>query len=211
MVAGLLRRLWITPPAGYSLRSLAAMCAQWTDEFSKQIATAPDVIYPGLAREGMALFRTRRPLPVRRCLWSSTCTRGTSWPPGESRAWSSTRGRTRTAFSPSTALSTCSRRGGSAAYRRPMRVAAQSAQRRQMKTPGVPPSSCTAVAGRVRPQQPHSRHAAVPVGWRRPGSLTAAPRAAAPPSAPRPARSPCGVPGRRGRPGRPDRRTDPAR
>jgi streptomycin 6-kinase len=53
VIAGLLRRMWIAPPAGHPFRSLAAMCAQWADEF----AAAPAVIDPGLARDGLALFR----------------------------------------------------------------------------------------------------------------------------------------------------------
>jgi len=57
VVAGLLRRLWIVPPAGHPFRSLRAMCAQWAEEFSAQVAVRPDVVDPGLAREGMALFR----------------------------------------------------------------------------------------------------------------------------------------------------------
>jgi streptomycin 6-kinase len=57
VVAGLLRRLWITPPTGHPFRSLAAMCAQWADEFAAQVAANPDGVDPGLAREGLALFR----------------------------------------------------------------------------------------------------------------------------------------------------------
>jgi streptomycin 6-kinase len=57
VVAGLLRRLWITPPDGHPFRSLGAMCAQWEAEFEERVAAAPSVIDPGLAREGMALFR----------------------------------------------------------------------------------------------------------------------------------------------------------
>jgi len=57
VIAGLLRRMWIAPPAGYPFRSLAAMCAQWADEFSAQVAAAPAVIDPGLARDGLAPFR----------------------------------------------------------------------------------------------------------------------------------------------------------
>jgi streptomycin 6-kinase len=33
------------------------MCAQWAEEFSAQITARADVVDPGLAREGMALFR----------------------------------------------------------------------------------------------------------------------------------------------------------
>jgi streptomycin 6-kinase len=57
VIAGLLRRMWTTPPAGHPFRSLAAMCAQWTEGFAAQVAGRPDMVDPGLAREGMALFR----------------------------------------------------------------------------------------------------------------------------------------------------------
>jgi streptomycin 6-kinase len=56
VIAGLLRRLWITPPAGHPFRSLAAMCSQWADEFTAQVAAQPDVVDPGLVREGLALL-----------------------------------------------------------------------------------------------------------------------------------------------------------
>jgi streptomycin 6-kinase len=58
IIADLLRRLWITPPAGHPFRSLRAMCAQWADEFAEQVAAAQHVVDPGLARAGLALFRT---------------------------------------------------------------------------------------------------------------------------------------------------------
>lgn len=58
VIAGLLRRLRITPPAGHPFRSLRAMCAQWADEFAAQVAARPDAVDPGLARDGVALFRT---------------------------------------------------------------------------------------------------------------------------------------------------------
>jgi streptomycin 6-kinase len=57
VIAGLLRRLWITPRAAHPFRSLAAMCAQWAEEFAAQVAARPDVVDPGLARAGVALFR----------------------------------------------------------------------------------------------------------------------------------------------------------
>ena len=57
VVAGLLRRLWIPPPAGHSFRSLRDMCHQWADEFAEQVAARPDLVDPGLAREGIGLFR----------------------------------------------------------------------------------------------------------------------------------------------------------
>jgi streptomycin 6-kinase len=59
VVAGLLRRLWAHPHQGYPFRPLAEMCQAWADEFEAEYATAPqaDRLDPGLAREGIALFR----------------------------------------------------------------------------------------------------------------------------------------------------------
>ena len=57
VVAGLLRRLWRAPVAGYRFRPLQEMCDQWADEFEQRLAAQPDLLDPGLAREGIALFR----------------------------------------------------------------------------------------------------------------------------------------------------------
>lgn len=57
VVAGLLRRLWIQPPDGHPFRTLQVMCDQWAAEFEDEFARAPGGIDPGLAREGIALFR----------------------------------------------------------------------------------------------------------------------------------------------------------
>jgi streptomycin 6-kinase len=57
VVAGLLRRLWSAPVEGFGLRPLQALCDQWADEFQARVAAAPGLIDPGLAREGIALFR----------------------------------------------------------------------------------------------------------------------------------------------------------
>jgi streptomycin 6-kinase len=57
VVAGLLRRLWTDPPAGHPFRPLAQMCDLWADGFEDRFARAPDVLDPGLAREGVRLFR----------------------------------------------------------------------------------------------------------------------------------------------------------
>ena len=53
VLTGLLRRLWITPPAGHGFRPLAALCDAWAAE------AEPDLrdLDPGLVREGLALFR----------------------------------------------------------------------------------------------------------------------------------------------------------
>jgi streptomycin 6-kinase len=59
VVAALLRRLWDHPCQGYLFRPLAEMCQAWADEFEAEYAAAPpsDRLDPGLAREGIALFR----------------------------------------------------------------------------------------------------------------------------------------------------------
>ena len=59
VVAGLLRQLWAQPHAVYPFRPLAQMCAAWAEEFDHDYAAAgaADRIDPGLARDGIALFR----------------------------------------------------------------------------------------------------------------------------------------------------------
>lgn len=56
VVAGLLRRLWVQPPAGHPFRPLAQMCAAWADEYEAYPRRPP--LDPGLARAGVELFRT---------------------------------------------------------------------------------------------------------------------------------------------------------
>ena len=58
IVAGLLRRLWITPAEGHPFRPLQAMCDEWAAEAGARLAGTPGRIDPGLAREGLALMRT---------------------------------------------------------------------------------------------------------------------------------------------------------
>jgi len=59
VVAGLLRRLWAQPHAGYTFRPLAQMCQAWADAFEAEYPAAGTGgrIDPGLARAGIALFR----------------------------------------------------------------------------------------------------------------------------------------------------------
>lgn len=57
VVAGLLRRLWRSPPADHPFRHLATMCAFWTDEFMTAYDRSPARLDPGLVRAGIALFR----------------------------------------------------------------------------------------------------------------------------------------------------------
>lgn len=53
VVAGLLKRLWITPPAGHPFRTLTSMCEMWAAGF------APSVPHDqGLTRAGLELWRT---------------------------------------------------------------------------------------------------------------------------------------------------------
>ena len=54
VVAGLLRRLWRSPPAQYSFRPLSALMEYWSAETLAQVKQWPD---PGLAREGLRLFK----------------------------------------------------------------------------------------------------------------------------------------------------------
>jgi streptomycin 6-kinase len=58
VIAGLLRRLWVEPPAGHAFRPLQLMCDQWAEEFEQRLAAEPGLLDAGLAREGIALFRT---------------------------------------------------------------------------------------------------------------------------------------------------------
>lgn len=55
IVAGLLRRLWHEPAEGHPFRPLQQMCDEWADEYEAD--PNPD-LDPGLAREGVALFRS---------------------------------------------------------------------------------------------------------------------------------------------------------
>lgn len=57
VVAGLLERLWAQSPAGVAFRPLSQMCAEWADRFEEEYPAASDKIDPGLARDGIAMFR----------------------------------------------------------------------------------------------------------------------------------------------------------
>jgi streptomycin 6-kinase len=58
VVAGLLGRLWHASPTGTAFRPLQAMCDQWADEFATKTVTGQRTIDAGLARDGIALFRS---------------------------------------------------------------------------------------------------------------------------------------------------------
>ena len=57
VVAGLLRRLWITPLDGCTFRPLQAMCDAWALEFEAKLTAFPGALDSGLARAGIDLFR----------------------------------------------------------------------------------------------------------------------------------------------------------
>lgn len=58
VIAGLLRRLCIAPPAGHRLRLLAEMCERWAQQFDSKVAAGLVPLDPGLAAEGIGLFRS---------------------------------------------------------------------------------------------------------------------------------------------------------
>jgi streptomycin 6-kinase len=59
VVAGLLGRLWRIPSDEHRFRPLQQMCDHWADGFERKRAEGRSgVIDPGIAREGVALFRT---------------------------------------------------------------------------------------------------------------------------------------------------------
>ena len=57
VIARLLRRLWVQPAPGHRFRSLQAMCDAWADEFEQKAPALRADLDPGLARNGIALFR----------------------------------------------------------------------------------------------------------------------------------------------------------
>jgi streptomycin 6-kinase len=56
VLADLLPRLWIEPPAGHPFRPLEQMCAYWADRFGERLGECP--LDPGLGRAGALLFRS---------------------------------------------------------------------------------------------------------------------------------------------------------
>lgn len=57
VIAGLLRRLWREPAPGHRFRPLQVMCDEWAAEFEQKAANGRATLDPGLAREGIKLFR----------------------------------------------------------------------------------------------------------------------------------------------------------
>lgn len=58
VIGGLLRRLWIEPPAGAPFRPLAAMCAAWADESAGFLGRPAGQLDEKMARHGLDLLRT---------------------------------------------------------------------------------------------------------------------------------------------------------
>jgi streptomycin 6-kinase len=59
VISGLLQRLWRIQPDGRSFRPLQEMCDHWADGFERKLAEGrAKGTDPGIAREGVALFRT---------------------------------------------------------------------------------------------------------------------------------------------------------
>ena len=58
VIARLLCRLWREPGPGHQFRPLQDMCDMWADEFDQEVASHPGTVDPGLARDGIALFRS---------------------------------------------------------------------------------------------------------------------------------------------------------
>jgi hypothetical protein len=58
VIAGLLRRLWRTPPFSETFRPLQQMWDQWAQECERKLAERPIPADPGHLREGIALFRS---------------------------------------------------------------------------------------------------------------------------------------------------------
>lgn len=57
VIAGLLRRLWRAPMSTTTFRPLQVMCDAWADEFEHKVPAPGVRLDPGLARDGIALFR----------------------------------------------------------------------------------------------------------------------------------------------------------
>ncbi len=58
VIAGLLRRLWVTPPPGHPLRPLETMCEEWADGFEARRSLRPPApVDGGLLRQGIELLR----------------------------------------------------------------------------------------------------------------------------------------------------------
>ena len=107
VVARLLRRLWVEPPAGHPFRPLQQMCDEWATEFEEKLAATPGSIDPGLARAGIELFRSLPATADRSVLLCTDLHGENILARSASRGSSSTPSRT-SATRPTTRSSTCS-------------------------------------------------------------------------------------------------------
>jgi streptomycin 6-kinase len=57
VIADLLRSLWRHSPEGHDFRPLQVMCDEWADEFEEKVAAGRGRLDPGIARQGIQLFR----------------------------------------------------------------------------------------------------------------------------------------------------------
>jgi streptomycin 6-kinase len=57
VIASLLPRLWREPTTGHPFRPLQLMCNEWADQYERKMGDGRGSVDPGLAREGIALFR----------------------------------------------------------------------------------------------------------------------------------------------------------
>jgi streptomycin 6-kinase len=57
VIASLFSRLWRELAPGHEFRPLQQMCDAWADDFEQRSATRPGGLDPGLARDGVGLFR----------------------------------------------------------------------------------------------------------------------------------------------------------
>ncbi len=87
VVAGLLRRLWIDPPAGHRFRALQSMCDWWADEFeARYAAAAPELrLDPGSCGPGWTCSEGCPARASGRCCCAPICTTATCSPPIGSR------------------------------------------------------------------------------------------------------------------------------
>jgi streptomycin 6-kinase len=58
VVAALLARLWREPARGHPFRSLQVMCDRWADQFERKFDLGKHGVDSGMARDGIALFRS---------------------------------------------------------------------------------------------------------------------------------------------------------
>ena len=57
VIAGLLRRLWVKPPAGHGFRPLSDMCDYWAERYDERSPAERSCLETPLAEEGIRLLR----------------------------------------------------------------------------------------------------------------------------------------------------------